>query len=372
MTEWRSLSVYYTDLDKLTTDCVHPLLLKEGYNLDNCFWERHYAGGPQLRVRLQSSRDVVEHVSAGLKQEIEEYIAANPSVPISNYSSEIARKLLEKEDEDNDEDLTYRVNQVIVRPYERLNHRLASDDAAALLEDFLHDSMPVAIAILKSDRPKLQEALRLYFLDCMLSSHTLPNGAVALKSHWEGLSSPVRLKSLVDRIQAKYSEERETIRSLMLDVQKAYTTHTLDNDPILGKWNELFQKYRVRTCTLLEQGKQITFQPANLDEARKAKEIFDSHDNRIQEREFLKVFWEDERFVASIQYEIDMLWPRVLINLLYSFVATVGVRLIDKMCLCYYGHCIVEEHFNIDLTDILRKTIKEKIEKNKHRFQPAS
>jgi hypothetical protein len=126
------------------------------------------------------------------------------------------------------------------------------------------------------------------------------------------------------------------------------------------------RRNRARTKDILDSGRHVTIQATNLEEARWSKQYME--ERGLEQNPFLNTLWGDERFMASIQYEYSMLWPRVLTNLLYSLAAVVGLKLIDKMTLCYYAHRAAEDYFECDLTDILKETVKEIIDKNKHRF----
>ena len=64
MGEWRNYHIFYTDLNRLIVECVYPVLERSEQYLKNCFWERHYAGGPHLRVRLHGSADDVSKAAS--------------------------------------------------------------------------------------------------------------------------------------------------------------------------------------------------------------------------------------------------------------------------------------------------------------------
>lgn len=50
--EWRNYQIYYTDVDRLIVECAAPLTDRLRPATRTAFWERHYAGGPHLRVRV--------------------------------------------------------------------------------------------------------------------------------------------------------------------------------------------------------------------------------------------------------------------------------------------------------------------------------
>jgi len=180
MQDWQNLYVYYTDVDRLMVECLHSALVRHTDDLKHCYWERHYAGGPHIRVHLCAWPGSGVQLREAIAGEIESYIASHPSEPQNNYSPETVKKLLAMEEEEvPDEDLKYHVNVVLRRPEGRPSYKLASEEASELLADFFHDSMGLAVAILKSKRPKLDEALRLYFVEAIFAGGTLPDGAVS-------------------------------------------------------------------------------------------------------------------------------------------------------------------------------------------------
>src|SRR5262245_20035793 len=126
MEEWQSLYVYYTDADRLMVECLHPVLTKHAGDLMHCYWERHYAGGTHVRVRMRARPDSNARICEAIASEIEGYISSHPSEPQSNYSPETVKKLLAMEEEEiPEEDLAYHVNVVVRRPEGRSGLKLA-------------------------------------------------------------------------------------------------------------------------------------------------------------------------------------------------------------------------------------------------------
>lgn len=371
MSEWHNYQIYYTDTDQLILDCIYPVLAKYDDQLETSFWERHYAGGPHVRVRLRGATEAVARVGDELITEARRYMFSYPSKPLNNYSSGVAQRLMEMEGEAAEpDDLVYRVNEIRERPYQRLSHHLASDDAVDLLEQFLHDCMPLAVAILTANQPKHDQMLRLYFLEALFVSGDLPRGSVSFKSHWEGFATSLATGELSTRVRRNYEEQRETIKKIMLDVKTHYDNHTLDSDPVLKYWYAILQNTGKSAETTLKAGKHLTFQMTSTDEVRLAWQSLTMQ--KADENPFLRTLYDDERFMACIQYEPRMLVPRVLTNLLYSLVAVVGLKAIDKMALCYYAHKAVEDHFGCDLIQILQETIKSVVDEHGHRLAQPS
>lgn len=369
MGDWRNYHIYYSEIDRLIVECVYPVMERHDEHLENCFWERHYAGGTHLRVRLLGADDDISRAASELIASATSYLKQFPSAPQANYSPQLATRMVEMEDEaSHPDDLVYHVNEIHERPYQRLQHRLVSDEAARLLEDFLHDSMSIVAAVLKAPLPKLEQMLLLYFVDALLDAKDFPHGSVSFKSHWEGLAMKFSNPRLTERIESNYAQKRERIRELMLSIKEHFENNTLDTDPILKGWVEILKRYGERTRTVLESGQHITPQYGTIENVRLAKQDFEAH--MWKDSSFLRTLYGDERFLALVQYEPNFLVPRVRTNLLYRLLSLLGLNVIDKMTLCYYAHKIVEDHFECDLTTILEKNMENMVSKHGHHLAP--
>ncbi len=369
-TSWRNYHIYYSDLNELILDCVYPLLQKYDARLDTFFWERHYAGGPHLRVRLRGYAEALEPVCEDFLAEVRHYLAMNPSKPLSNYSSDSVKSMLEMEGEETlGEGLDYRVNEVAAVPYQRLHHRLASDEAARLLEDFLHSSMPLVAAILRSHRPVREEVLRLYFAHALIVTGEVPRGCVAYKSHWEGFASHFSIRALISRIENQYERDRDQIREIMLSVDRDYRRNSFDRDPVLGRWQALSGQYGARAMAILRSGDQITHQAKSVEEVRTARKAI--MESMVEDSDFIRTLFRDERFLALIQFHHDFLWPRVITNLLYQVVAAAGLPMIEKMAMCYFAHRAAEDYWKCDLVAILEETIQTVINEHSARISES-
>jgi hypothetical protein len=357
MSEWRSYHIYYGDLDSLILGCVHPFLERARPRLERVFWERHFAGGPHLRVRLRGSGDEVSKQGSILVREGRRFLAGRPSANLATYSEARAAALMEKEGEvASPEELMYRNNTVEEHAYRPPRQVFASDDAVALAEDFRNDSMPLAARVLGEQRSRSESLLRLFFLQALVVTRgDMPGGCVACRSHWEGFAATFGAPQPIERIRESQRANRGAILEIMREVTERFEQGILDQDPLLAGWRDLLETYRSRTLRDLAEGKQITQQPQTLEEARQARERVVG--NLHTESAFVDTFWSDERFIASLQYEPSWLVPRVLVNLLYQFVATVGIGPIDRMALCYYVFRAAEEHYDRDLNEILKGNI---------------
>lgn len=355
MGDWRNYQIYYTDLDGLITRCVYPALRTVAPSLEKCFFERHHAGGAHLRVRFRGDKPTLERVGEGFVTNVRAFLKEHPSQPTGSYSPERARELMKIQGEEaNEEELQYRVNTIAERPYHRLRHQLASDEAASLLEDFLGDCMGIVYEVLTGERPRTDALLGLFFLQALYVGGSLPAGSVSYKAHWEGFAAGFSSRTTIDGIRSSYERNRESIRNLMLSIHESVQQGRPLADPLFAKWHDLLVRYRRRTETALHQGVSITRQPT-WAEARDAKErVLDA---MREDSAFMRTLLKDERFLALFQFEEKLLWPRVLTNLLYMMVSAAGVNMIGRMALCYFAFRSVEEHYACDLTSILERTI---------------
>jgi hypothetical protein len=369
---WENLHLYYSDVDRLILECVNPILRRRREELEHLFWERHFAGGSHLRVRLHGEADRVRQIAEEIEKHANAFMAANPSAPAVNYSPERVRKLLEMEDEYvESEDLSYRVNCIERHPYERLQHRLASDEAAAMVADFCTDAAPLVIAMMKSHRPRLEEMLRLYFLEVLFLTGKLPSEAcVSFKSHWTGFAA-FNNRQLVSRIESTYAQAYDTITSLMLEVEERFESDALQDDEILGLWWTLLKRYCDRARATVSRGGRITFQLANVEQVRQAKQRTLQNEDALREYPFLRALWGDERVMASFQYSAPHLVGRIVTNLMYLLVGMAGLTPIEKMTLCKFAYQAVEDYFGVDFTEMMRRIGDGLIEENQDRFAAA-
>ena len=363
---WKNYHLYCTDVQALLKSIL-PFLRHTQPRLERCFFERHYAGGPHLRVRFCGEPAAVADAEKALLELAKAHFSGHPSTPLSRYSADQVRLLMETEGEDIDpQDLSYHVDEVVSRPYERLQHRLASDAALHLLEDFLQDSMPLVAAILSSDRPLRVEVLRLYFAHALLITGEVPRGCVSYKSHWEGFSSLLSQRALVARVKESFLRDRDAIIRLMLDVQAEYQRRGFSEDPVLGAWERLTIAYRRKTEQILASGQHVTVQASSVEEVRNAKAKV--LEKMVVESRFVHTLFGDERFLALIRFQPRFLWPRVMTNLLYQTVSAAGLPMIEKMSMCYFAHHAAESYWNCDLTKMLEETIEDVISLHAHRL----
>jgi len=368
MSEWRSYHLYHADVDRLILECAHPVLARSGVLLERRFWERHYAGGPHLRVSLRGAAPVLDAVGAELVERATRFFAEHPGPDLESYSEAKAAELLRREGRQPDEeDLRYRNNAIVEHPYARPRHVYVSEEAGALAEEFRHEMMPLAVEIVGGDRPRREQVLRLFFAHAhFIGDGDLARGAVSFKSHWEGYATAVSRPEVVERIADSYRSNRAEILRLMAGVMGSCDRGEAENDPVLGAWRNLATRFRTRARQVLRDGTHLTSQPSTAEEAARVREQVLG--NLRRPSEFVRTLWSDDRFIASIQYEPAFLVPRVLTNLLYLVVAAAGLSPLDKMALCHHAFRAAEEHYGCNLNDILQSNIAAVLQRQAHHW----
>jgi hypothetical protein len=357
MNEWRSYHVHYSDVDRLIVDCAHPFLERWEGRLARRSWERHYAGGPQLRIRLCGPTSEVAAAGRELSAWVEEFLSRNPSPDLAGYSEERAARLLEWEETPAlaGADLRYRNNVLEEHAYPPAADVYTSREAAALMEDFRHDVLPLATRMLMDTRPRREALLRLYFLQALEVAGELAGGSVSYKSHWEGFASCFKSLDVIERVKATYQTNRDHIQTLLDEVAGLHAGGHIAEDRDLAEWQRLLTLYGRRANRILKTRAHITRQAADPADAARMRRQAESH--FLRKSEFVSAFWANDVFLASLQHEPAFLVPRILINLLYTLVVGTGLKPIDKFALCHFAYRAAEERSHCDLTDILKRTI---------------
>lgn len=352
MTQWRSYSMFSSNLNPMILEFLQPFLETHRNRLDRCFWERHSAGGPHIRVRFKGDPDALEFVGAAFCAEAENYFETHPSPDLESYSPANASALLEKEGAVfTDDDLVYRNNVVVERAFPPDPHGFYSDEAASFMYDFHHDATPFVSAVLSDPRPNREIVLRLYFAHAALAVGDIPRGSVTWKSHWEGFRSSLSSSVLIERIEEAYEADREAILTHLAEIETIVETGDWQQDPILEEWKRWMDIYSERASDQVREGHTFTSQFSSAEQAAEAR----ARAEKTLERDssFIRKVWSDDRFLLSIGKDLRFQVPRLLVNLFYGMIARVGISPLDKMVLCHHVQRSVEEHFGVDLEGFL-------------------
>lgn len=366
---WKSFHIYYSDIDRLILECVHPFLENCGAVLGKHFWERHYAGGPHLRVCLHGMKSYVEEVGGQLQDHVNQFLSGHPSPNSERYSESRAAALLELEGlSPHKEDLAYRNNVILERIYPMHPEVYASPEVAELAESFRHDSNPLVVKLMTSSRSRHEEVLRLYFgLALYVGRGSYPAGSISFKSHWEGFSVTIQAEEAISRIQKSYQDRSGQVVAIMSRVKEQYLQDRFAQDSVLWGWFDLLRKYSQATRKMFEAGRLFSQNPGTVAEAGVIRDRFLK---RIQrESSFVRKLWADHRFLFLMQYDLAFQVSRTLVNLLYSLAAAAGLTPIDKMALCYFAYRTVEESHGCNLDNLLECNIGKVLRDHEHRLE---
>lgn len=357
MSKWLNFHIHYSNLDRLILECVQPLMQSVKEEYERSFWERHFAGGRNLMLRVLPKSRKKKKLREKISQAVEDFIAVNPSKDQDNYDPEMMRLLLLSESEDPDKyDLSYRNNTIIEAPYDRKKSKFVSEDAVLLQEYFYADISPLIVSVLGSGADRMTEILKLYFLHALMLKGNYPEGCISFKSHWEGFLMGCKkheMNAFLENIDAFFVKKREEIYSLMLFVKDRYDKKDFSSDPNLNLWFTIESKYLALAEEWLESGKKICMSWDEEDIDRK-KELAPE---TSEYSDFLTKMYENRDFMLSMVNDMRFNRNRVMTNLLYLVVTAVGLPALNKFLLCFLSHKAVEEYYECDSMVILNEII---------------
>jgi hypothetical protein len=352
---WKALHVFNASLDALLLDVIGPCLESHAGALDRAFWERHYAGGPHIRLRLRAVPGVLDAVTAELRADFERWLAGHRGATSKKYSVAHAAKLLRMEGVDPDsEDLVCHENAIVERPYPEAGKVFASEGARDLVERFRCARGPLALKIMSSEEPTHELIFRLYLmLALFVGRGRYPPGSVSFKSHWEHFAASLRPADLLQRVHASYERRRDQLALAMNEVERDWRDEP-GAHPLVAQWRRLLEDTHAQVTELLARGEQLAgLGPSARTDGRVAEEMREARRNSS----FVDAMWVDERYTAAAAREPSFLRPRALVNLLYDLVAAVGLSPLDKMMLCHHAYRAVEGNCGCSLDDVMRRNI---------------
>lgn len=363
--QWRSLHAYSSKTEPMLIEVVGPFFENHAGKLLHGFWERHYAGGPHLRIRLLASPEHAEKLTSELRLSLERWMANQPSVAISDYNPEHAAALLAREGiNPAAEDLTYRNNVVTEGRYPEAGKMFASDAARKLIEDFRAARGSLAIEILKSPQPRHEIAYKLYLsLALHVGSGSYARGSVSFKSHWEGFFATFSDERVLERVAANYQTRRTRLLSIAEKLQQQWEAGGFMDDPLLLRWCSLLQEMYSKVTALLESGEVLIAHASSTEEVAAYRERFFAENVR-RHSAFVEALWADERFMTSLRDDLLFQRPRALVNLLYDLLAALGLTPLEKMALCHHTFRAAEEICACDLNQLLQRNISAVIERH--------
>lgn len=359
MTEtWRALHAHTTAVESLLLSVVGPFMERHQQRLTHEFWERHYAGGPHVRVRLQAAAGDIEVLEAELRSELHAWLEQHPSEPMTDYSPERIAILLRREGIDPEaEDLTYRRDVVVAGEYPERGKKYASLAARELAEEFRRARGPLALELLRDGAARHERVFTLYLVLALFNGFgSYVVGSVSYKSHWEGFFATFSNETVLQRVQADYLRRRERLIEVAKDTVSGWNDN-FPSDGLLARWQQLLTRMSTRATALLESGEILVDHPRGLGGVLEARKHFLENVVR-RDSEFVATLWADPEFMVAVEHDVWFQRPRALVNMLYDLVAAVGLTPLDKMVLCHHAFRTVEELCGCDLNDRLKRNMR--------------
>lgn len=370
-TGWDAIHVFSSNIELLLTEAVAPFLETMNEFLQHGFWERHYAGGAHVRVRVLSVPRHREMVLATLRERLTQWVAHNPSPGVDDYSPARAARLLREEGVDPaTEDLTYRVNALADAVYPEKGKPFASERAREISEDFRRRRGPLAIQLMQERESRRDLLLQFFFLLALQNGGgSYVRGSVSYKSHWEGFYSVFPEDAFLRRVAKSYEEHRDHLSSVAEALRRQWQENRPFDHPLLGQWRELLREFATLVTAALESGHPLI---GSIPDGP----VFAAHRAQLAKSirrpsVFVEALWSDDRFMTSLADDILFQRPRALVNLLYELLATLGVTPLEKMVFCHHAFRTVEDLHGTLLEEQLKINMTAVIERHRQRTTDA-
>ncbi|MGH1364944.1 MAG: lantibiotic dehydratase C-terminal domain-containing protein [Calditrichia bacterium] len=361
MKVWKNVNVYYSNLDKLILDCVEPTMNEKHEQIVDWFWDRHYAGGMHLRIRFKCSQNESEALIGELTDVFERFLLAHPLPAQKSYDVNRVEQMLQKEEEEyTPEDLLFRTNCVVNRPYLRFQEKYLSQESVYFLEDFYCEAKPLCLQMMRSNDQKTVSMLKLYFLTALMLGKSYPAGVVGYRSHWEGFRMQMAEQNVgvLDAIEKVFRSNKSNLEELMLVIEKQHRGEETPCDLLLESWGKLINKYRTRALELFDRGVPILPQ---FNSEEELDVVRNKYARQKEKSEFVERLYEDKRFFLAIKDSRSFTGNRIVLTMLYNMVGLLGLSMMEKFQLCYLAHQTVENYFQSDSLEILAANIRETI-----------
>lgn len=364
--KWNSVHVYYhDDKDPLLVDCIRPLVcsLKQEELIERFFFERHWRGGPHLRLRLFAGEKVFENaVRPRLESHIGSYLQQHPST--RKLEDEDVRQLHEelalKEAEEGDFVPLYPNNSIQYIPYVPKAKVFLGPRGVELIEDYYEATNEIVLTILEqtgTDRAKrMEQAFDLMVITAATLAE-INRSFLAYRSHAEGFIGDSRdPRQLRRQFDSKYASQRNAlhsrIRRILITLESG-----LDDDAYQTNWARINRAFHRRSRSLIASGDvkvlasedmQSLWQPAHIKEfdRRRATVMANS--------EFHAALQTNVAALTFMQTDIEFLSARLILNYMYLTVARLGISPLEKFLLAYLIARSVEEMYSISTVESIK------------------
>jgi hypothetical protein len=363
---WNSAHIYYNDdKDPLLIHCIKPLAqtLKQENLIERFFFERHWQGGPHLRLRFYADESVFERaVKPRLESEIGAYLQQCPST--KQIKEEDVRQFHEqlalKEVEEGEFVPLYPNNSIQYIPYVPKTKVFLGEQGVELIEDYYEATNEVVFSILErtgNDRAKrLQETFDLMVITAATLVE-IKRSFLAYRSHAEGFIGdsldPLKLRQHFD---ARYESQRLALQARIQRITDSLDSGLSDGS-IQTTWAEITRAFNQRSKALISSGQvkvlvhedmHALWQPAHIEEFYRRRETI------MANSEFHAALQTNEAAQKFMQTDVEFLSVRLILNYMYLTIVRLGVSPMEKFFLAYLIARSVEEMYSISTVESIK------------------
>ncbi|GAA4874115.1 thiopeptide maturation pyridine synthase [Saccharopolyspora cebuensis] len=353
---WRGLQVYFyaEDKDDLLLDCVRPLFGRVAARTERLLFTRHWLRGPHLRLAFRAPDDTVVPTA---EREITRYLAAHPSTARVDERALLAthRRLAEQEQEPGPLTPLHPDNSVQHAPHDRRVPVLGGAAAAALLEDFYHETNDTAfdmLAHVRAGGDRLVLALDLMLATAHALWPGIDRGFISYRSHAEGFI----VRAADPAARRAFCEERYRAQSLLLRERLTAVLACLDGGggdvPFITDWVAVLARYRAAAEPLIGSG-ELSFAAAQRSPEQGGAERRGWDEGMLAHSTFHQLLQGEGGRMEQLQRDPAFLGYRFALNYLYLHLNRIGLRPVERFLLCHLISDAVEEHYGISAHDFV-------------------
>jgi Lantibiotic biosynthesis dehydratase C-term len=362
---WRLIRIYYyaKNKDVLLTQCLWPLLDrgKKDSLFEHAYVDRHWAGGPHLRVYLYNRDSVGESVLSAVISEIRRYLAQYPSTETSSTNSLRTLK-------------PYLASWELIDPSRvsvpKPDNSVEVDDDDATVEFWsgpemldtcrfffsrtLYHVVRWTAAIAGEQHRRLVTAFDLMgIFGAKAGQEGLRQSHVMYRSHAEGFLSAAG---------EHYGKLREQFEERYV-ARRAELTARLERIATVEQGSDLYTTFMSEVTAARDSIRAICSRPGWLETWSSTRPgVYSRKDSLIQvswpklaeKSEFHRVLVEDA-YQQFMRHDVGFNVTRLSVNLLYATLGFIQLTPVERYQLCWFVARASEDIFRVNTIDLVRQ-----------------
>jgi hypothetical protein len=361
---WQLLRVYYVRemQDQLLLECVAPIVLqqRDAGQLAGAYLDRHWLGGPHLKLYLQSSEERDVAMGEWFARRIGAYVKANPSRPDSKrLDDRMVRYMAQWEllKEPQGGPAGENLNLVYICQDDAQVERW---EGSSILEAgrWFHSSTFGAVAALVGEIRRAPERridiafdLLMYFADG-ISAQGLRNSHIMYRSHAEGFLASAGNCCADVRTQFEKAYEKRRFMLLQRLTERTCTRpHSKALEEYISRTKDLREKLLV-ACNAEEWQREVaefreqSHTPDGVTLGRAWKDLG-------RNSEFHAVLAQDA-YQGFMKKDVQFNVTRYSVNMVYATLLMLGISPIERYQLCWLLARAAEDAYGIDSLDVIK------------------